>query len=363
MKKHIPIIIMLLNSCIGFAQTESIDLVTYKPIKGWKKERTDKSVSFSKTDEAKGTFCIITIYPSLDGNTDSKTNFDNSWQKIVQEPLSAAGPKMEAPGTENGWELQTGAAQFDKDGISGTAMLVTATCQNKMVNMLVLLNADIYAKQLYDFIGSVELKKIEPQTGSAEPPSGNAANSSIVGMWVFYNTESSGTYNGFPQLTGGYMRREYVFYGDGTYIFRSKDLLISVKDILFVYETGTYIVNANQITITPKNGKGEWWSKRGRTSEWGKLVRSSTDYKLEKTTYTFNFDKYIGGSESTLILKSAKPTKREGSNGDNAVMQEYRYNSRDINNSLIDTPPGFKNNELTTTPATKTNNTEQEGTK
>ncbi|HNO00965.1 MAG TPA: hypothetical protein PKN06_11915 [Chitinophagaceae bacterium] len=331
-----------------FAQKETFDVFTYQPIKNWNQEKTDKSVTFTSMDEAKGAFCIIRLYPSLDGDADSKINFDNSWKSIVQEPLGAGDAKMEDISAEDGWKLQTGSAQFNKDGLAGIAMLVTATNSSKMVNMLVMFNADSYTKALNDFISSIKLSAVAAKNNNTSirnnQPVSNSNNSSIVGLWTNYILETTG-YNvgGMPQYTAGYLRKEYQFNANGTYTFRNKQWLTKAADITFLYETGSYTVNGNQLTIIPANGKGGFWAKTNSSKEWGKL-KKYTDYKLEKTTYTFEIinDPTYGNG---IILKPGKPTNRDGGkfNAPNDPY-EFRYSFRN-KESLIDNPPGFKLSE------------------
>lgn len=253
MKSIILLIVLTVFTSNLYAQKESFDVLTYKPIKKWKKEKTEKSVSFSITDEAKGTFCIISLYPSIDGEAESKTNFDNSWKKIAKEQLGAGDATMEAVNTENGWELQTGSASFDKGGLSGIALLVTATSHTKMVNMLVLFNSDAYSTQLNDFISSIELKKVsvsnysdfpKGQTSNStnaknnkltELSEGNQVNNTIVGVWANNLLETSGYMNNVPQYSGGYFRKEYTFKSNGTYFYSFKSWSVYAKSILYGY--------------------------------------------------------------------------------------------------------------------------------
>ncbi|HRF24487.1 MAG TPA: hypothetical protein PLR98_10005, partial [Chitinophagaceae bacterium] len=148
---------------------------------------------------------------------------------------------------------------------------------------------------------------------------------------------------GMPQYTAGYLRKEYQFNANGTYTFRNKQWLTKAADITFLYETGSYTVNGNQLTIIPANGKGGFWAKTNSSKEWGKL-KKYTDYKLEKTTYTFEIinDPTYGNG---IILKPGKPTNRDGGkfNAPNDPY-EFRYSFRN-KESLIDNPPGFKLSE------------------
>ena len=176
-----------------------------------------------------------------------------------------------------------------------------------------------------------------------------------MGLWTNYILETTG-YNvgGMPQYTAGYLRKEYQFNVNGTYTFRNKQWLTKAADITFLYETGTYTVSGNQLTIIPANGKGGFWAKTKSTKEWGKL-KKYTDYKLEKTTYTFEIinDPTYGNG---IILKPGKPTNRDGGkfNAPNDPY-EFRYSFRN-KESLIDNPPGFTINtsNQSSVPSSKT---------
>ncbi|MFT3675126.1 MAG: hypothetical protein QM781_04435 [Chitinophagaceae bacterium] len=347
MKKIFFLLFLSITSAIAFAQSVSFDVVSFTVPKNWQQQLNEVSMQLSVTDKKTGAYAIALITKSTASDANATENFNSDWNRLVKGSVQVnTEPSLLEPANENGWKIISGTANYTDGSQKGLATLLTATGGGQMTSVLLMTNTDKYQNELLSFINSLELAKASSQT----PIPGNTANtndtnsSSIVGMWVFYNTESSGTYNGFLQLTGGYMRREYVFYEDGSYLFRAKDWMVYVKDILFIYETGTYTLNGNQITITPKKGKGEWWSKAasGRTNEWGKPVRASTNYKLETTTYTFDFSKYQGNDEITLTLKSVSPTERDGKDGDKTGVQEFRYKSRDIKKSLIDNPPGFK---------------------
>lgn len=339
----ISLAIFLLNV---WAQKQTFDVISYTAPAKWQKVQNDGGIQLSVTDKKTNGYAIVLITKATTSILSANENFSNDWNRLVKAAVQVLDePAMQAPSTENGWDLLSGAVNYTDGNDKGVATLLTATGGGQTASVVLMTNTQQYQNELLAFLNSLELTKANSNASTNQQQAGkNNSSNSITGLWVFYNTESNGMYNGFPQLTGGYMRREYVFNNDGTYIFRAKDWLVYVKDILFVYETGTYSVTGNQITITPKKGTGEWWSKSasGRTSEWGKLVRASTDYKLEQTAYTFEHITGTAGNESILILKSGKPTKRDGNDGDNKGVQEFRYTSRDMKTSLIDNPPGFK---------------------
>lgn len=161
--KKILLFLGVLYSTILFAQQQTFDITTYTAPKGWGRQATENSIQFSKEDAAKGNYCIIMLLKSIPGTTDAKANFDAAWQTVVKETVTVSTPpEMQPPASENGWEAQSGYAPFESDGNKGIALLVTSTGFEKMVNILVMTNTDVYEKEISDFLESVSFKKQNP---------------------------------------------------------------------------------------------------------------------------------------------------------------------------------------------------------
>lgn len=329
---------ILFLSFNSLAQKQTYDIVSYTVPKGWQTQQVDGGVQLFITDAKTGGYAIAIVTKAMQSSGSAENDFSNQWKSLLVNTVnSITQPVKIKPEHDNGWEIHSGNGNYVDRDVKGLATLITATGYDQTVAAVLMTNTQQYQNDLLTFINSLELKKMTSNTTTTNNPSANnnSNNSSIVGLWVYYNSEVSGYFNGYAQYSGGYMRREYLFHADGTYTFRTKNWMVHVKDILFVYETGTYSVNGNQLTISPKSGKGEWWSKApsGRTSEWGKLVKSSS-WKLEPVTYSFEFKEY---SELTLLLRSPKETQREGQQENNTAS----YTTRATDKSLIDNPPGF----------------------
>jgi len=167
----------LLYSCLFFiqlsaaAQNETFDISTYTPPKGWKKDKSDSAVQFSKEDAAKGTYCMITLLKAVPGTASSRENFDAAWDNVVKGMVKvSAAPEMQPPATENGWEAQSGYAPFESEGTKGIALLVTSSSSETMVNIIILTNSDVYESEMTAFLGSVSFK---PQKPLANKPVSN----------------------------------------------------------------------------------------------------------------------------------------------------------------------------------------------
>ncbi|MEO6539397.1 MAG: hypothetical protein ABIN74_00345, partial [Ferruginibacter sp.] len=194
MKKIILLIAFLSFGAISFAQKETFDLATYTSPKGWKKGSSGNAVQFTKEDAAKGTYCMITLFKSLPGTANSKENFDITWTSVVKEMVTVStDPEMQPAATENGWEVQSGYAPFEKDGTKGMVLLVTSSGFEKMVSAIILTNTDVYEKDVTAFLVSISLKK--PATGKVKinnpvtnPVPGKATTISNPGGFTFTTT-------------------------------------------------------------------------------------------------------------------------------------------------------------------------------
>ncbi len=159
--KHIfSSLFLFFTVAISFAQKETYDISSYTPPLAWKKQAAESAIQFSKEDAAKETYCIITLFKAVPGTSNSKENFDMAWASVVKEMVTvSSAPEMQPVATENGWEVQSGYAPFESDGSKGTAILVTSSGFEKMVNLIILTNTDVYEKDITDFLSSVSLQK------------------------------------------------------------------------------------------------------------------------------------------------------------------------------------------------------------
>lgn len=158
--KYLFSLLLFFAVAISFAQKQTFDLTTYTPPKAWKKQTTASTIQFTKDDAAKGTYCIITLLKAMPATDNGKENFDLAWTSIVKEMVTVATPpEMQPSATDEGWEAQSGYAPFEKDGDKGVVLLVTSSGFQKMVNIIILTNTDVYEKDMTAFLESISFKK------------------------------------------------------------------------------------------------------------------------------------------------------------------------------------------------------------
>ncbi|MDZ4795299.1 MAG: hypothetical protein SGI83_13545 [Bacteroidota bacterium] len=144
-----------------FAQQQTFDITSFTPSIGWKKKASADAIQFTIEDAAKGTYCIITLFKAVPGTANPKENFDLAWTSVVKEMVTVStAPEMQPPVTEDGWEAQSGYAPFESEGSKGVVMLVTSTGFEKMVNIMIMTNSDVYEKDITSFLESISFKKI-----------------------------------------------------------------------------------------------------------------------------------------------------------------------------------------------------------
>ncbi|MBS1489577.1 MAG: hypothetical protein JSS93_03545 [Bacteroidetes bacterium] len=345
MKKIFPFLLCVLCGISVYAQKQTFDVISFTVPKGWQQKQNDGSVQLLATDKKSGGYIMAIITNASASTATAIENFKSKWKAAIADQIQLDGePVMQPSSGGNGWDIETGSAGYTDNSGKGNVALLSATGGGQTVSVVIMFNTKQYEKDLSAFLNSLELAEVK-QNENANPSSANTKNeskSAIVGLWTDYVLETTGyNTNGMPQYTAGYLRKEYTFYPDGTYLFRNKQWLTKTKDILFIYESGTYSVNGNRITIIPKQGKGEFWSKTSSTKEWGKLVKAS-EYKLENVTYSFKIENDPAYKITRLILSAGKPTQRDGGkfNAPNDPY-EFRYSMRELE-SLIDNPPGLK---------------------
>jgi hypothetical protein len=175
MKKIISFCFAITAALTLPAQKQSFDIATFIAPQGWKKQNTGAAIQFTKEDAVKGTYCIITLMKAAPAGNNSKENFNAAWESVVKQMVTVSlPPEMQPAVNEDGWEVQSGYAPFESNGNKGIALLVTSSGFQKMVNILVMTNTDVYEKDMTSFLESISFKRIttelnQPATNSIKP--------------------------------------------------------------------------------------------------------------------------------------------------------------------------------------------------
>ena len=344
MKELICLIVCLFAFSVStFAQaSESFDIVTFQPPKGFTKRSTDDAIQFSIEDKSTPNYCLVTLFKSTSGVGNSKENLNAAWQALVKETLGIpATPQVIPSDNKQEWQLEGSFAPFEKEGQKGVVLLYTISGYSKMVNVLILTNTLAYEPTVTAFIESISLKAPKPSAEETTDAGTDAV--AIVGTWGI--TSSNQSQFAVNHGISGYISRQYTFNSNGTYESLIKTFQYTSAQLLFTKENGTYQLSGNTLTITPQKSFIQSWSKatvigadgrRSETDDWGKLI-STQNRRLERVTYQIS-KVYMSGTEKwQLRMQASTPNERDGPfNGGSSYPNTWLYETQRF---PIDPPP------------------------
>jgi hypothetical protein len=220
-------LLLLANCPLGFAQTETFDLITFKlPPGNWKSQQTLDYVLFQ---EIKGAiYCQLAIYRSREGSTNALQNFTQEYEAIAISMLGAdPNPKTTQETTPAGWTSVSATGKFSKNGASGSTRMLVLTSQNTLVTLVMSTNDNSYLSVIQAFLDSIKLKmpanNHSPQangaivkTNEGSSPTSNSDNSTFVS-------------NGLPGVWAG-LDYGFAVKSHGTVIEKGMNYLIIYSD-------------------------------------------------------------------------------------------------------------------------------------
>ena len=292
----------------SFAQSmETFDIATFQSPHGWQKQSKDGVLIFNTSNKQKNTYAMIMVYASGESSGNAKSDFESDWQQFIAGQLGVKNkPQLEPAKNVEGWESITGGAAFENEMGTSAVILNTFSGYGKTFSMAAIFNSQDHLPAIEAFSLSVKLKK--PDAKLTPSPAGNDS-VSIVGTWGVSSSDQSS----YAQSNGisGYIKKQYTFNADGSYIFISKTFHMVYDKILLVRQSGTYQISGNNLTINPNTSVIEAWSKNRGTDKWGSRINSQP-YPSEKVTYQFTKHYFSGIQTWSLVLQSSTPTQRDG---------------------------------------------------
>lgn len=346
MSKAFFSLLFLLCMLKPFAQKNSFGVVNYTVPADYQLIKNDNVLTYYKENNTTGAYCNFFIYKLMPGQGGTQRDFEYSWANLVQTPFKfISSPAMQPEAVLKGWKFLLGNTRYNDNGVATLAMLINFSGENDMQAICILSNSDSYKTDIENFISSIDIsREIAGSESTQNPnasPDGTTSDNSIAGLWTVRDDQTLGIFNGNTKSTTiGYFRHGYLFNMDGTYAYYNKIFLTRSKTISFAYETGTWSVNGDQLTITPAKGQNEEWSKSasGKSDEWGSRLKITTR-KLETVTYTFGKKTSPVDHLTRLLLQYDKQTERDGKYND-TVLRQWAYSPLDKDPE--DLPPGMK---------------------
>ena len=159
MVKMKKIVLLLALASLGkglMAQTETFDITTYTPPKGWKKEMKTSVVNYTILDSAKNVYCIIGVYASRPSSGDAATDFTSEWNDLVVKPFGAdANPTTKSVITGNGRKAIAGSSLFKNQGVDNAVLLTSFSVFGKAVSVVALMNSMDFQADVQKFLDGI----------------------------------------------------------------------------------------------------------------------------------------------------------------------------------------------------------------
>ncbi len=150
-------------------------------------------------------------------------------------------------------------------------------------------------------------------------PATASVNNTLIGAWTTAAKTSSPA-SLAPNV--GHMRLRYIFNADGTYSFKS-ERMFTAQRWWTTEETGTFSVNGDSLTITPRVSKATLRNLNG-------VVQETRANPLDKVTYKWTTHYFEGIQETNLVLEPPQATNRDGILGANSLFpRAYLYSQGD----------------------------------
>ncbi len=278
MKIVIPFIVLSFFVQTLQAQKQTFDRVAYTAPKGWTKSNTAEAVIFTKDGGSR--YCVISLCKSIEATANAQENFDHMWQIMAKTNLGAGEAQMQPGSTDKGWETKIGSAPFEKDGLTGSAILINSSKNNRQVNILIITNTDAYLKEMETFLESIDLKepntsKILTKNNTNAPATEQSTNNSKdkPEMWAGWRN-SNILYN----TNGSVNLGEYDYY-------KHNKLVI---DRYLIYPNGDFFPEApwQGLVNFDKSNSPESWGRFSMQGAKGKFKSKYIDIVVTKKSAT-----------------------------------------------------------------------------
>lgn len=182
---------------ISNSQSLNFDIAKFNPPEGWTKDDKGNFLSFTITNNTKGTYCVLGIYKSINSSGDLEKDFRSDWDNLVAQKLGITkDPQKQKGEKKNGYDVMTGAGTFTQGKSIGLAILTTLSNNNKMMSLVMLTNDTSYFSDFRSFYNSLRLEGSSALLTASEQPQKQTNPSSGFGDYIFtpppgWKTENS----------------------------------------------------------------------------------------------------------------------------------------------------------------------------
>ena len=158
--KYILTVLVFLSVFSVKAQKTTYDIFSFESPRGWSKDEKSMVISYVKTDQAKGSWCRISVYKSTISKGTLDADFNSEWQELVVKTYNGVtAPQLTDVQEENGWKAKAGVGKFTFNKQDAVAMLTTMSNKTRCGSIVAATNDQSYMADIEKFLGTVDLVK------------------------------------------------------------------------------------------------------------------------------------------------------------------------------------------------------------
>lgn len=149
---------ILLQTSFCLAQRQSYDIASFEPISGWAKEEKGSYISFTKTNSATQTYCVIALYKSMPSAGSLSKDFERDWSDLVAKMFRVSGSAEENKvDPKNGWNVLSRSSLYIDNNKQGVITLITLSNNKQAMSMVGFMNDPSYKNNLIEFYNQLQL--------------------------------------------------------------------------------------------------------------------------------------------------------------------------------------------------------------
>ncbi len=155
--------IIFLSFGLVFAQaSETFDIATFQPPKGWQKQDKGGVVVFNISDAQKGSYAMIMLFASGTSSGNAKGDFEADWQEFIAGQMAVKGkPEIEPAVKSDGWDVVTGGTSFENEMGAAAVLMSTYSGFGKTFSAAAIFNSQDNVPDIEAFAASLKLKRPE----------------------------------------------------------------------------------------------------------------------------------------------------------------------------------------------------------
>lgn len=321
----VPLLVFaVVHTIPAFAQeSQHMDFMRFAlPAGEWRVETGEGYQGFNHPVPVRG-FCRLTVQRATPSRGSLVQDAAADWKALIlaRYPGASNHQTRTVPVQGTAWTFTQQTAMAKVDGTEMLLSVHTFTGHGQHMSLLFENTHQPFDDFVNQVIGGLRMDAPVSVTGRPNLPPQNAQGkpASLLGKWqrtasglTAWGPASSQGRSASLSYSQGYTRWLYDFKADGSFTLSCKTWPLSGDQMYYRRESGSFRLEGEGFTLTPRQSVSECWSKRpGHLDAPDQLISRQTN-PLESASYRFAYHYSSGIREWNLILMTDRETGRDG---------------------------------------------------